>query len=167
MTKKKIEELTRKEAWEIISKLVKTQDLRFSKHKEIIKELIFLHLNIESLLTNIVVFGYKWKIKNYNDIDVNIIEELDYKSAARICLLLGFIDKKTYLELKKFNSTRNKVAHRLIKEIPRIEDLNNDLVNGKAICKKIEDIFLRLNDIEAFGDIMNDTYESFKMSTKN
>ena len=111
---------------------------KFIKEKNYIQGIILMHLYIESELINLIMENTELNQDgNFPPIKEKELVILNYKEALMICLCMDLIDENLFEKLKEFNSTRNKIAHKLFKGFFEEQFLIKQLKGAEEMSKEI------------------------------
>ncbi len=116
----------------------------FRNHNPHIAAVVTYHLNIEGVLEALI----RRSVVNEDALD---FERMNFASKLGLCRALGLLHRETYEFVKKLNSLRNKLAHRLGHKIS-FSDIHALLAESDKFIDYPDEIAaLTLADIEKLG----------------
>jgi len=124
------------------------------KNKHYIEAFLCLHMCLESDLIGIIIeatYNKNCEPKYIESGRAYPIKEdewnkFDFKTAAKVCLFMDIIDDKFFTRLMEFNSSRNKLAHHILKKNIDENFLKKEIENGMKLYYEIGDIDLKLQE---------------------
>jgi len=128
--------------------------------KHYIEAILLLHMALESDLIDLIIEetynrgkGAEIKDSSGNSYPVkeNEWEKLDFLNAARTCLFMDIITDTLFVKLQSFNTARNKLAHRALKEQFVSLPLEKKCKEGLDLAEKLNDIRLQLQTSKGTG----------------
>jgi len=91
-------------------------------------------------------YHIKDAVENKNYVEAFLCLHMFLESDLIGCMFMDIFDEKFFQRLMEFNSSRNKLAHQLLKKNLDEDEIKKEIEKGMKIYDEVEEIMLKLQE---------------------